>query len=87
MGCGDTYGAGYIYHRLQSDDIEAAGRFAAAAATLKLEHEGPFMGDASEVGACLESLKTTWNGGACVRAKSPPVIAARKIREARLVHP
>ena len=51
-GCGDTYGAGYVFHRFhqpksdhrRNGDIEAAGRFAAALATLKLECDGPYMG-------------------------------------------
>ncbi len=56
-GCGDTYSAGYIYHRLQSDDIGAAGRFAAALAALKLERHGPFTGDAQEVQARLREAE------------------------------
>ena len=52
-GCGDSYAAGYIYYRLQSDDVPAAGRFAAALATLKLERHGPFVGDAPEVRSFL----------------------------------
>ncbi len=39
-GCGDTYMAGYLFARRQSDDIAGAGRFAAALASLKLEHYG-----------------------------------------------
>lgn len=53
-GCGDSYSAGYIYCRQRSDDIGAAGRFAAALATLKLERHGPFTGNAREVQAFLE---------------------------------
>ena len=56
-GCGDTYSAGYIFHRLQSDDIGAAGRFAAALAALKLERHGPFTGDAQEVQARLREAE------------------------------
>lgn len=40
-GCGDTYVAGYLYQRLQSEDIEQAGRFAAAVASAKLANFGP----------------------------------------------
>ena len=52
-GCGDTYSAGYIYCRAQSDDVETAGRFAAAVATLKLQCHSPFRGDAGQVRALL----------------------------------
>ena len=57
-GCGDSYSAGYIYCRLQSDDVEAAGRFGAAVATLKLQCHGPFVGDAREVRALLAQAET-----------------------------
>ena len=57
-GCGDSYSAGYIYYRLQSDDVEAAGRFGAALATLKLQCHGPFVGDAREVRALLAQAET-----------------------------
>ncbi len=57
-GCGDSYSAGYIYCRLQSDDVEAAGRFGAALATLKLQCHGPFLGDAREVRAVLAQAET-----------------------------
>ncbi len=56
-GCGDSYSAGYIFHRGQSDDIEAAGRFAAALATLKLERKGPFIGNVREVRARLRDAE------------------------------
>lgn len=57
-GCGDSYSAGYIFCRLQSDDIEAAGRFAAALATLKLQCNGPFVGDAREIRVLLGEAET-----------------------------
>ncbi len=57
-GCGDSYSAGYIFHRLRSDDIGAAGRFAAALAALKLECHGPFRGDAQEVQTRLREAGT-----------------------------
>jgi sugar/nucleoside kinase (ribokinase family) len=41
-GCGDTYGAGYLYCRAKGMDYAESGRFAAAMCTLKLEHTGPF---------------------------------------------
>jgi len=52
-GCGDSYLAGYLARRLGGDDAAAAGRFAAALATCKLERAGPFAGDAAEVRARL----------------------------------
>ena len=52
-GCGDTYIAGYLYQRLKGTAPEMAGRFAAAMATLKLEHSGPFMGSEADVYALL----------------------------------
>jgi sugar/nucleoside kinase (ribokinase family) len=43
-GCGDTYLAAYMSHRLTSDDLRACGDFAATVASLKLEQSGPFRG-------------------------------------------
>ena len=57
-GCGDSYVAGYIYRRLRSDDIMAAGRFAAALATCKLERSGPFIGGERDVAALTRAR--TW---------------------------
>lgn len=54
-GCGDTYITGYIYQRLKGASIEEAGRFAAAMATIKIEHTGPFNGDKQLV---MERIKT-----------------------------
>lgn len=48
-GCGDTYMAGYLYRRLKGDDIQHAGEFAAAMASLKMEASGPFLGTEDEV--------------------------------------
>lgn len=42
-GCGDTYMAGYLCKRLESEDFNLIGRFAAAAASLKLEGFGPLQ--------------------------------------------
>ncbi|MFA6220697.1 MAG: PfkB family carbohydrate kinase [Desulfomonilaceae bacterium] len=36
-GCGDTYVAGYLAHRLKSNDLDKAGRFAARLASIKLQ--------------------------------------------------
>ncbi len=52
-GCGDTYMAGYLYKRLKGVPPEAAGRFAAATATLKLEGPGPFAGTEKDVDRLL----------------------------------
>ena len=40
-GCGDTFFAAYLSYRSSSDDLFAAGQFAAATASLKLAHWGP----------------------------------------------
>lgn len=59
-GCGDTYIAAYIYKRLKSFDIEFAGKFAAATATLKIENFGAFKENKEKVYKLLktyESLK------------------------------
>jgi sugar/nucleoside kinase (ribokinase family) len=53
-GCGDSYFAGYLFHRLGSDDIEAAGRFAAALAALKLQRHGPFHGTEHDIHEILD---------------------------------
>lgn len=57
-GCGDTYAAGYIFERLKNCAIEAAGRFAAATASLKLEGYGAFRGTEEEVHRFLEGSVT-----------------------------
>ena len=43
-GCGDTYVAGYLFHRQRTRHLDEVGKFAAIAATLKLEQYGPFTG-------------------------------------------
>lgn len=58
-GVGDTYSAAYIYYRLRSEDVEAAGRFAAKLASQKLEHCGPYAGSAHEVRALLDRFERT----------------------------
>jgi sugar/nucleoside kinase (ribokinase family) len=52
-GCGDTYVAGYLHARLAGEPPPEAARFAAAAASLKLERYGPFEGTAADVRAHL----------------------------------
>jgi sugar/nucleoside kinase (ribokinase family) len=53
-GCGDTYMAGYLYQRVKGVNIEKAGRFAAALASLKMESAGPFNGTLKDVMSLLE---------------------------------
>jgi sugar/nucleoside kinase (ribokinase family) len=48
-GCGDTYMAGYLYRRCKGDNVEQAGRFAAAMATIKIQSSGPFVGTETDV--------------------------------------
>ncbi|WP_246197685.1 PfkB family carbohydrate kinase [Chitinophaga agrisoli] len=48
-GCGDTYMAGYLYQRSKGAGFQAAGEFAAAMATLKIESSGPFTGTPEDV--------------------------------------
>jgi sugar/nucleoside kinase (ribokinase family) len=48
-GCGDTYMAGYLYKRSKGADIQQAGKFAAAMASLKMESPGPFTGTEQEI--------------------------------------
>lgn len=43
-GCGDTFMAGYLYQRLQGSDIETAGHFASAMASIKIATLGAFKG-------------------------------------------
>lgn len=52
-GCGDTYVASYLFARLRGRSPEQAGRFAAAAASLKLSDYGPFSGSEEDVQAHL----------------------------------
>jgi sugar/nucleoside kinase (ribokinase family) len=48
-GCGDTYMAGYLYQRVKGTEIQEAGQFAAAIASLKMESPGPFTGTEEDV--------------------------------------
>jgi sugar/nucleoside kinase (ribokinase family) len=50
-GCGDTYLAAYMAHRLTGADRATCARFAAAAASLNIETLGAFRGSAAEIAA------------------------------------
>ena len=54
-GCGDTYVAGYIAHRLKSNDFDKAGRFAARLASVKLQIFGALTRD-----RLPEQLRRDW---------------------------
>ncbi len=54
-GCGDTYLTGYLYQRAKGTDIQSAGEFAAAMATIKIEASGPFNGTKENV---IERINT-----------------------------
>ncbi|SKB92887.1 PfkB family carbohydrate kinase [Dyadobacter psychrophilus] len=53
-GCGDTYMAGYLSKKIQGADIQEAGEFGAAMATLKIQSSGPFSGNAAMVEEVLQ---------------------------------
>ena len=48
-GCGDTYTIGYLSQRAKGKDIEYAGNFAAAMASIKIGVSGPFDGKESDI--------------------------------------
>lgn len=48
-GCGDTYMAGYLFKRVKGADIQQAGEFAAAMASIKIAHSGAFTGTEADV--------------------------------------
>ena len=54
-GCGDTYSMGYLYMRNKGASYEEAGRFAAAASTIKLEKSGPFRGTEEDIWEIIHS--------------------------------
>lgn len=56
-GCGDTYAMGYLYLRNQGASYEEAGKFAAAASTIKLEKSGPFSGTEDDIWAIINAQK------------------------------
>lgn len=58
-GCGDTYLAAYLAHRLRTGDLAACGHFAAVVAALKLEACGPFRGDLAAVAAFRGRAETS----------------------------
>ena len=49
VGLGDTCTAAYVHARLNGMALEDAVRFAAAATSLKLEHQGPLKARENEV--------------------------------------
>lgn len=57
-GCGDTYMAGYLYQRVKGANIQYAGEFAAAMASLKIEATGPFAGTEDDVLQLLKKHKS-----------------------------
>lgn len=58
-GCGDTYTLGYLYQRSLNSEIEYAGMFAAAMATIKIETSGPFNGTKEDVIYRMHTSKQT----------------------------
>ncbi|MEN9918174.1 MAG: hypothetical protein RL662_610 [Bacteroidota bacterium] len=57
-GCGDTYMAGYLYKRSKGVSMEESAKFAAAMATSKIEHFGPFTGTEQDVLNIIETRAT-----------------------------
>ncbi len=55
-GCGDSFCAGYLFRRMRGGDVAAAGRFAAAVASPKLETAGPFSADRAAVERRLAAI-------------------------------
>jgi sugar/nucleoside kinase (ribokinase family) len=53
-GCGDTYMAAYLWKRSEGAEVDEAGEFGAALATLKIAAFGPFSGHASQITQILE---------------------------------
>jgi len=58
-GCGDTYLAGYVARRLETDDVRHCACFGAVLASLKLESAGSFRGAAAHVLERLPDLAGT----------------------------
>ena len=56
-GCGDTYSIGYLYQRVKGKNIDDAGKFAAAMATIKIAKSGPFDGDTEKVMEVIETAE------------------------------
>ena len=57
-GCGDTYAMAYLYMRNQGASYDVAGRFAAAASTIKLEKSGPFNGTEEDIWNIIHPQET-----------------------------
>ena len=57
-GCGDTYMAGYLYYRSKGYNLEDAGKFAAAMATLKIEKQGAFSGTKEDILSVIRNNNT-----------------------------
>lgn len=55
-GCGDTYMAGYLSKRVKGAQVEEAGEFGAAMATLKIGSFGPFSGPPALVTELLKQV-------------------------------
>ncbi|AUD01302.1 PfkB family carbohydrate kinase [Spirosoma pollinicola] len=53
-GCGDTYMAGYLWKRVQGNQVQEAGEFGAALATLKVASSGPFSGSSDLIMSLVE---------------------------------
>ena len=53
-GCGDTYMAGYLWKRVQGSQVQEAGEFGAALATLKVASSGPFSGSPELIATLVE---------------------------------
>ncbi len=58
-GCGDTYMAGYLSQRMKGADLQEAGEFAAAMASLKMESPGPFRGTEKDIHRVLQHSEKT----------------------------
>ncbi len=56
-GAGDTYIGAYLGHRLLSDNVIAAGKFGAMAASLKLNYTGPLQEPAETVEQRLNEIE------------------------------
>ncbi|HZG23185.1 MAG TPA: PfkB family carbohydrate kinase [Chitinophagaceae bacterium] len=55
-GCGDTYMAAYLWMRIKGTEVQEAGEFGAALATLKIGSFGPFSGPSSQISKLLEKV-------------------------------
>jgi hypothetical protein len=55
-GCGDTFAAAFIFQVCQGSSLYDAGKFAAMAATMKLEGKGPLIHSAGDIENRLTAL-------------------------------